>query len=214
MKLIPAKTPGFIKSLFPNFIWNIDTKEKELYLTFDDGPTPEITNWVLESLASYNAKATFFCIGNNIEKHPELFKKITEGGHGIGNHTFSHLKGWKNKTKKYIKDTERAQKSIAKFASNKGKTPLFRPPYGKLKTKQSKSLHQLGYKIIMWDVLSFDWDSSVSKENCLKNVIDSAKEGSVIVFHDSVKASGNLKFALLETLKHFSKKGYVFKALN
>ena len=213
MKLIPAKTPGFIKSLFPSFVWNINTNSKELYPTFDDGPTPEITDWVLETLASYNAKATFFCIGNNVDNHSQLFKKIIHEGHTIGNHTYNHLKGWKYKTKHYINDIEKAQNAIFNLSSEKENTFFFRPPYGKLKTKQAKKLQNLGYRIILWDVLSFDWDASVAKENCLKNVIYSAKEGSIIVFHDSVKASRNLKFALPETLKYFSDKGYVFKAL-
>ena len=116
MKLIPAKIPSFVKSLFTNFTWNIDTKKQELYLTFDDGPTPEITPWVLEQLKTYNAKATFFCIGSNVEKHPEILKSIIDEGHTIGNHTYNHLKGWKHKTKDYLVDVELAQKAINKIS--------------------------------------------------------------------------------------------------
>ncbi|MFP4844200.1 polysaccharide deacetylase family protein [Winogradskyella sp. PE311] len=208
MQIIPAKTPGFVKTLFPNFVWNVDTQNKELYLTFDDGPTPEITDWVLQLLSNYDAKATFFCIGNNIEKYPEIFQNITKDGHTIGNHTFNHLKGWKHKTKAYVKDVKKTQDLITSNSSN-----LFRPPYGKFKTKQSKQLLKMGYKIILWDVLSYDWDKTVSEKACLNNVISAAKEGSIIVFHDSIKASHNLKYALPKILDHYTRRGYVFKAL-
>lgn len=226
MKIIPAKTPDFVKTLFPNFIWNIDTKSKALYLTFDDGPTPEITEWVLQTLKAYNAKATFFCIGNNIEKHPEIFQNVINEGHSIGNHTYNHLKGWKHKIEDYIEDVEKTQSLInSKFQKchtersrsaydNNSDLKLFRPPYGKIKSKQSKQIQELGYKIVLWDVLSFDWDQSVSEETCLKNVTSAAKEGSIIVFHDSVKASRNMKYALPKVLEYFSTRGFVFKSLN
>jgi peptidoglycan/xylan/chitin deacetylase (PgdA/CDA1 family) len=227
MQIIPAKTPGFVKTLFPNFVWNINTHEKELYLTFDDGPTPKITDWVLSTLKAYNAKATFFCIGNNIEKHPDIFQRILDEGHSIGNHTFNHLKGWEQKTKVYLDDTDKTQKLINSKTQNqlsnsdlnrsvkfdKENLKLFRPPYGKFKTKQSKALQNLGYKIILWDVLSYDWDSDVSVENCLKNVTSAAKEGSIIVFHDSLKASKNLTYVLPKVLKYYAEKGFQFKGI-
>ena len=218
MQIIPAKTPGFVKTLFPNFIWNIDTENKELYLTFDDGPTPEITHWVLDTLKKYNAKATFFCIGNNVEKYPKFFQHIIVEGHAVGNHTYNHLKGWKHKTKDYIKDIIRTQnliesQTLNSKSQNSENLNLFRPPYGKFKTKQSKQLQELGYKIILWDVLSYDWDRSVSEETCLKNVTSAAKEGSIIVFHDSVKASRNLKYVLPKVLDYYSEKGFEFKAI-
>ncbi len=218
MQIIPAKTPGFVKTLFPNFIWNIDTENKELYLTFDDGPTPEITHWVLDTLKKYNAKATFFCIGNNVEKYPKIFQHIIVEGHAVGNHTYNHLKGWKHKTKDYIKDIIRTQnliesQTLNSKSQNSENLNLFRPPYGKFKTKQSKQLQELGYKIILWDVLSYDWDRSVSEETCLKNVTSAAKEGSIIVFHDSVKASRNLKYVLPKVLDYYSEKGFEFKAI-
>ncbi len=225
MQIIPAKTPGFVKTLFPNFVWNINTDRKELYLTFDDGPTPEITEWVLQILNAFNAKTTFFCIGNNIEKHPEIFKQIITEGHTIGNHTYNHLKGWKHNTKDYVEDVLKTQELInLKFKNHKLenseienlKAPivnLFRPPYGKFKNKQSKKLLELGYKIILWDVLSYDWDRSVSENTCFNNVTSAAKEGSIIVFHDSVKASRNLKYVLPKVLKYYSERGYVFRAL-
>lgn len=213
MQIIPAKTPGFVKTLFPNFVWNINTDTKELYLTFDDGPTPEITDWVLKTLKNHNAKATFFCIGNNIEKHPEIFQNIINEDHTIGNHTFNHLKGWKHKTKDYIKDVLETKTAINKFQLSNGQK-LFRPPYGKFKAKQSQQLQKLGYKIILWDVLSYDWDKSVAKEACLKNITSAAKEGSIIVFHDSVKASLNLKYVLPEILEYYTRRGFVFKSLD
>ena len=207
MQIIPVKTPDFVKALFPNFTWNINTKNKELYLTFDDGPTPEITNWVLSTLKDFNAKATFFCIGNNIEKHPDIYNNILSQGHSIGNHTYNHLKGWKHKTRHYTEDVKRTQLLI------NSNVKLFRPPYGKLKPKQSLQIQELGYKIILWDVLSFDWEKAVSKEKCLKNVTSAANEGSIIVFHDSIKASQNLKYTLPKVLEYYSKKGYCFKSL-
>ena len=212
MQIIPAKTPGFVKTLFPNFVWNINTDQKVLYLTFDDGPTPEITEWVLKVLDEFEAKATFFCIGNNIEKHPDIFKKVITQGHSIGNHTFNHLKGWKHKTKVYFKDVLKTQNIIGKFKVDTFR-PMFRPPYGKFKNKQSKKILELGYHIVLWDVLSYDWDRSVSKEICLKNVTSGAKEGSIIVFHDSIKASANLKYVLPKVLEFYKEKGFEFKAL-
>ena len=210
MTLTPIKTPLVVKKLFPNYVWDISTTEKVIYLTFDDGPTPEITNWTLNILKQYNAKATFFCIGNNIEKHPEIFQNVLNDEHAIGNHTQNHIKGWQTKTKDYLKNIEEAETVID---SQKIKTSLFRPPYGQIKPKQGKKLIDLGYKIIMWDVLSFDWDKNVTKETCLNNVISKAKKGSVIVFHDSVKASKNMQYALPKVLDYFSQKGFAFKAL-
>jgi peptidoglycan/xylan/chitin deacetylase (PgdA/CDA1 family) len=216
MKIIPAKTPGFVKSLFPKFVWNINTTNKELYLTFDDGPTPEITDWVLDTLSSFYAKATFFCIGKNIQSHPEIFNRIIKEGHGIGNHTFHHLKGWKTNTEAYITDVERTQELINSIIKTRGstRTNLFRPPYGKFKSEQNKKLQELGYKIILWDVLSYDWDKTITEESCLKNIIPAAKQGSIIVFHDSVKAACNLRYTLPKVLEYYGKKGYEFKALS
>ncbi|MDT0557742.1 polysaccharide deacetylase family protein [Ichthyenterobacterium sp. W332] len=218
MELIPAKTPKLITSLFPSYVWNIPTKENTIFLTFDDGPTPEVTMWTLDILKKFNAKATFFCIGSNIDKHPEIFQSIVNDDHGIGNHTYNHLKGWKTNTKTYIKDIEKTQDLINKKIRainnlDTLNTKLFRPPYGKLIPRQGKALQNLNYKIIMWNVLSFDWDSSTSKEKCFDNIISNAKRGSIIVFHDSLKASTNLKYCLPKVLNHFSKMGYTFKSL-
>ncbi|WP_411766781.1 polysaccharide deacetylase family protein [Winogradskyella sp. A3E31] len=246
MKLIPAKTPELVKTIFPSFIWTIDTSEKELYLTFDDGPTPEVTDWVLEQLKSYNAKATFFCIGSNINKYPDVFAKILEDGHAVGNHTYNHLKGWKTTSKLYLEDVKAAQEiiddSIKKYEVGSGKVEagswkleaknqddsleeskivnrqssianLFRPPYGKFKSKQSKALQKLGYKVILWDVLSFDWDATVSEVTCLNGVLSSTKKGSIIVFHDSLKAKRNLMYVLPRLLEYYSERGFNFKSI-
>lgn len=218
MTLIPIKTPRFIKKMFPNYVWDIATTHKVIYLTFDDGPTPEITNWTLNLLKQYQAKATFFCIGNNIEKHPEIFQNILKHGHAIGNHTQNHVKGWKTDTDLYIKETTQTQSiinaEIAKANNYKGaESNLFRPPFGKIKNKQGKALIALGYKIIMWDILAFDWKDT-SPETCYNNAISKTTQGSIIVFHDSVKAAKNMQYVLPKVLEYFSKKGYSFKALN
>lgn len=204
------KTNAFIKKIFSNHVWEISNTENKIYLTFDDGPIPEITEWVLEELKKYNAKATFFCIGNNIEKHPEIFEKVINDGHSVGNHTFNHLNGWKTSTKEYIENS--IQWSVVSGQSPNGK--LFRPPYGKIKSSQSKKLRQLGYKIIMWDVLSADYDTAISPEKCLENVLQNVSSGSIIVFHDSVKAFPNLEYTLPRALKYWQEKGFVFEKLD
>ena len=215
MGLTPVKTPKVVPKLFPNYVWRIETERKELYLTFDDGPTADITPWVLDTLKTFNAKATFFCIGKNVKNHPDIFNRILTEGHSIGNHTYSHMKGWRNKTPEYIKNFLLAEKIIKSEIRNQGSKlqKLFRPPYGQIKPQQGTKILEQGYKIIMWDVLSFDWDKTVSQENCLDNVLSKSKQGSIIVFHDSVKASRNMQFALPKVLEHFSNKGFQFKSI-
>ena len=215
MYFIPAKIPQFIKRIFPNYVWDFSSKDKILYLTFDDGPTPEITQWTLNTLKQYNAKATFFCIGNNVAKHPDIFHAILKEGHRIGNHTQDHIKGWQTSTKRYIENVVKAETIINKELENSQiKLCLYRPPFGQLKHSQGKAIQKLGYKIIMWSVIAFDWEQKISKKQCLKNVINKASaKNNIIVFHDSVKASKNMMYALPKVLEHFSKKGYVFKAI-
>ena len=203
------KTNALIKKIFSNYVWDVSNSENKIYLTFDDGPTREITEWVLEELKKFNAKATFFCIGNNIEKYPYIFKKVATNGHSIGNHTFNHLNGWKTSTREYLENTKLCEDSMLNL-----KSKLFRPPYGKIKPSQSKKLHQLGYKTIMWDVLSADFENSISKEKCLDNVIKNTKSGSIIVFHDSLKAFPNLEYTLPRALKYWAAKGFVFERLD
>lgn len=214
MTLIPIKTPLLAKKMFPNYLWDIPSDKKVIYLTFDDGPTPEITDWVINTLKDYNAQATFFCIGDNVKKYPAIFKNVINNGHSIGNHTQKHLKGWKHKTDIYLKDVEDAENTITKILNSEFENlNLFRPPYGKLKPKQGRIITELGYKIVMWDVLSFDWDKDVSQEKCFQNVISKASNGSIVVFHDSKKAAKNMQYALPKVLEYFSEKGYVFDAI-
>lgn len=214
MKITPTKTPFVVKKLFPDYIWEISTNKKELFLTFDDGPTPDVTDWVLDELKLFNAKATFFCIGNNVRQHQQLFNRILKEGHSIGNHTFNHIKGWKTKTNKYLENVFEAEKTITENFNGFPKSKLFRPPYGQIKPNQGKKLMELGYKIVMWDVLPFDWDKTVSNQECLDIVVSKSKNGSIIVFHDSVKASNNMKFTLPKVLEHFTEKGYSFRAIS
>lgn len=205
--MIWAKAHWIIKKLFSNYVWEIPNNENKIYLTFDDGPTPEITEWALSQLKEYNAKATFFCIGDNIRKYPEIFQKVLNEGHSIGNHTFNHLNGWKTSTSEYIENANRCDKETRN--SKLETRNLFRPPYGKIKPSQSRILRKLGYKIIMWDIISYDFDATISKEQCLDNVLKNVKSGSIIVFHDSKKAFANLEYTLPRTLKFLKEKGYV-----
>lgn len=188
--------------------------QPSLYLTFDDGPVPGPTEFVLEELQKYRAKATFFCIGDNIRKYPEVFNKVVAQGHAVGNHTFHHLNGWKTSADKYRENIQLCdQEMIAAVDSSyqaKG-TILFRPPYGRITREQIRALKS--HQIIMWDVLSIDYDSSLSPEQCLKNTIKATRPGSIIVFHDSIKAERNMTFALPRFLEHFSALGFTFKAL-
>jgi len=212
MKLSWVKTHWSIKLLFSNYFWSIPNNENKVYLTFDDGPTPEITEWTLTQLKKYNAKATFFCIGDNIRKFPEIFQKVITEEHSTGNHTFNHLNGWKTSTQDYIKNIRLHEVEQSKL--NIKKCKLFRPPYGKIKPSQSKKLRKLGYKIIMWDVLSEDFDSKISPEKCLENVLNNVVSGSIIVFHDSAKAYRNLEYTLPKTLEFLKEKGFVCEKID
>lgn len=210
-----VRPPYAIRKLFSSLIWRIPTAKKKIYLTFDDGPVPEVTPWVLDILKKHNAKATFFCIGQNVEKNTGLYKQITDEGHSVGNHTYNHLNGWKTRDSEYFSNIE---KCSALVLSN-----LFRPPYGKItRTQIKKIIHStprptplvsFPSSIIMWDVLSYDFDRSVSPEKCLSNVMRYSREGSIIVFHDSLKAQRNLKFVLPKAIEQLSLKGFSFEAL-
>ena len=207
------KTNRFIKTIFPKYVWDIPNWEKKVFLTFDDGPIPEITEWTLDQLKKHHAKATFFCIGDNIQKHPDIFQKVIAQGHAIGNHTFNHLKGWETSFEDYIENTKKCAETInicepsQSFGTENHK--LFRPPYGKIKPSQAKRLRKLGYTIIMWDIISMDFDPTVSPEKCLDNVLKNIESGSIIVFHDSVKAWKNLEYVLPKTLEFLNEKGFV-----
>jgi peptidoglycan-N-acetylglucosamine deacetylase len=197
------KTPWWLKKLYPKRLWSIDAKEKTVYLTFDDGPHPIATPFILDQLKKYNAKGTFFCIGKNVVTHPDIYKRILDEGHTVGNHTQDHLKGWKTNDDLYIDNVQQAAAHIH--------SDLFRPPYGRLRSSQAKKL--AAYKIVMWDVLSGDFDESISKEKCLDNVLRKAKPGSIIVFHDSRKAFPRLAHALPVVLQHLKEANFEFKAL-
>ncbi len=213
MNFISPKTPWIAKKLFSSFVWDIESKEKVIYLTFDDGPTPIITEKVLSLLAAYNAKVTFFCIGKNIADNPAIFQRTIDQGHAIGNHTYMHEKGWKTTKDDYIKSVQKTQKIIQEVHSPLNQQKLFRPPYGRIKPGQAKALLQLNYKIIMWDVLAIDWDASIAEKQVLQNVTSSTKNGSIVVLHDSVKASKKMLYVLPKILTYFTKEGYVFKRI-
>jgi len=204
-----VKTPWWLKKLYPHRLWSVATKEKIIYLTFDDGPHPVATTFVLDELKKYNAKATFFCIGKNVVDHPSIYKRIIDEGHTTGNHTQTHPNGWKTKTPLYLADVAEASTHI--------QSNLFRPPFGRIKSSQVKGIAEAmknkSAKIIMWDVLSGDFDESLSKEKCLKNVISNSDEGSIIVFHDSEKAFSTVEYVLPATLQFFTEKGYIFRSL-
>jgi peptidoglycan-N-acetylglucosamine deacetylase len=200
-----VKTPHFIQRMFPQFIWRIPSEKPMLYLSFDDGPIPEVTPWVLEQLKNYRAQATFFCVGDNIRKHPGIYQQLQEAGHAVGHHTFHHLNGWQEDNRAYLHNVRKA--------AHLTKSPLFRPPYGRLKPKQAQILNR-HYRIVMWDVLSGDFDPDLSEEACLQNVIDHAGPGSIVVFHDSLKAEQKLRYVLPRVLEHFYKKGYSFAAIS
>ena len=199
-----VRPPTYLRFLYPGVVWNKPTNEKILYLTFDDGPTPEVTSSVLDLLSSHQAKATFFCIGENVEKHPALYNRIKAEGHLIGNHTHTHPNSWKVNSDFFLNDVEEASKVI--------NSTLFRPPYGKLTPRTLFSLRNK-YQIIMWDVISGDFDEKVSAEQVQRNVIENATNGSIIVFHDSVKAAPRMLEVLPKILKRFTESGYSFLKL-
>lgn len=229
MKYNLVKTPRFIQWLYPERIWTFPATTKTVYLTFDDGPIPEVTPWVLGELKKHSAKATFFCIGENIQKHPEIFRRIIAEGHSVGNHTFNHLKGTKTETSEYIENVEKAERQMTEDGrretedgtrkvessaiGNQQSTInnqqfLFRPPYGKITSRQAKLLQKKGFKIVMWDIISYDYDATVSEEKCLRNVLKNIRPGSVVVFHDSLKAAKNLRYVLPKVLGFIAGKNW------
>ncbi len=205
MKITPVKTPGLVQRMLPDVRWAFDRDKPVVYLTFDDGPMPEITPWVLDQLDQFNAKATFFCVGSQVMAHPDIYNSILEKEHAVGNHTHNHLRGWTSRDDDYLLDVETASALI--------KSKLFRPPYGQIRISQINKLKKLDYHIIMWSVLSKDWDLRISPEQCEQNVIDHVTAGDIVVFHDSLKASRNLRHALPGTLKFLSEKGFEFKRI-
>lgn len=195
---------SLLQPFLSSLTWSLATDEKVIYLTFDDGPEPLVTPEVLKLLKEHHAKATFFCLGKNVEKSPELFQQIKTEGHSVGNHGYEHINGWKTRNFSYMRNVVRADYLI--------KSPLYRPPYGRIKLSQKQDL-TARYKVIMWDVLCKDYRSSYSATQCFNRIKKQAKKGSIIVFHDSLKAKDNMLYALSRTLRHFSTMGYDFKAI-
>ena len=199
-----TKTPSLVKRMYTDYIWDVRTKEQTLYLTFDDGPTEGVTQQLLDLLDQFDAKGTFFCIGKQIKKHPALFQELIARNHSIGNHTFGHVNGWKVKNEAYIDDVNGCGQLM--------ETSFFRPPYGKIKRSQAKAVG-MQYQIVMWDVLSWDFKKDVGAEQAAQNVIKNAGPGSIVVFHDSVKAGSTMLKALPIVLEHFKGEGYKFEVL-
>lgn len=198
-----------MRKLYPSYLWKVPVTDKSVFLTFDDGPHPVITPWVLAELKKYDAKATFFCIGKSVVEHPEVYRQIIAEGHATGNHSFSHLNGWKTATEVYLNDIKNASTVID--------TRLFRPPYGRIRRSQAKQISIIaeneGVKIVMWDVLSADFDNTISPESCTGIVLKHVEPGSIVVFHDSEKAFPNLEVALPGVLKQLTNEGFCFKKL-
>jgi peptidoglycan/xylan/chitin deacetylase (PgdA/CDA1 family) len=203
-----VKTPWWIKKLYPGCVWDMREKEKTLYLTFDDGPHPSVTAFVLQELKKYNAKATFFCIGENVMKYPEVFQQVIEEGHSVGNHTQHHINGWKAGKQEYLDDILEAGELI--------KSNLFRPPYGRIKKSQIRLLKKNNgeMKIVMWNILAGDWVTDLEPEKCFERIKRKISDGDIIVFHDSGKAFARMAYALPRTLEFFSEKGYRFLAIH
>lgn len=208
------RTPFLLPLVSRKLVWRKPVFEKKIFLTFDDGPIPGPTEFVLEELARFNARATFFCIGDNVRKYPNVFEKILAAGHSIGNHTFNHLKGWQTKKEEYIKNIRLCEAEFNKFqwdGMNEDKLKLFRPPYGRIKPNQVNALND--YSIIMWDVLTHDYSKSYSSDECLQGSIQATRPGSIVVFHDSLKAERNLTYVLPRYLEYFSQRGFLFEKL-
>lgn len=209
------KTPIVLKRLYPSLTWDkrseaSQSAEKKIYITFDDGPIPDLTPWVLTTLKSFGAKATFFCVGDNISQHPELYQQAVNEGHRIGNHTYHHLDGWKTNNFHYLRDILRCEKLVSHGQHQRKK--LFRPPYGKIKLKQIQQLTS-HYDIIMWDILSGDFDPDFNHEVCLDKCRQHTQPGTIIIFHDNYKAQKNLTYVLPRYLEHFSEQGFTFATL-
>ncbi|MEN6501731.1 MAG: polysaccharide deacetylase family protein [Bacteroidales bacterium] len=202
--MINLSPPRFFQRFFKNIIWNFPDEKEGVFLTFDDGPTQGVTPWVLDQLARYNAKATFFCLAKNVEMNPDIFERVVREGHAIGNHSYSHIKGWRTDTTQYIQDVI--------YANSFLHTNLYRPPYGRITARQFR-LITYQYKIVLWDVLSMDYSRRVSPKKVTKFVIDNVKPGSIVVFHDSLKAERNLRYALPRVLDAITATGMVCKPI-
>lgn len=197
------KPPKLVRRLMPDLIWEIED-EQGVFLTFDDGPTPGVTEWILAMLERYDAKATFFVLGKNVEMYPDLYQKILDAGHKVGNHTYSHQKGWTMSLERYLEDID--------FAGDIVHSELFRPPYARVTPAQMKAVAKR-YKVVMWDIVSRDYNRALSPEGCLRNVTKYLAPGSIVVFHDSEKAFKNMSYALPRTLEFIREKGLKCKII-
>lgn len=206
------KTPEWLKLLLPGVTWNYERSAKKIYLTFDDGPIPELSPWVLDELAKYRAKATFFYVGDNIRKYPSLFARALGEGHSIGNHTYNHLNGWQNSVSDYLRNVEKCDEAIRTFGNGTSRM-LFRPPYGQIKRSQLKALSQT-YKVVFWDYLTGDFDQKLSPERCHQSAVKKAINGSIVLYHENVKAAPRIKYSLPRFLEHFSERGFQFCAID
>ena len=202
-----TNSPFWLQWFYPTLTWYKNRKEKSIYLTFDDGPIPVVTPYVLNTLKKFDAKATFFCIGENIDKYPEIYADVISEGHMIGNHTYNHLNGWITGNDDYLNNI----KKCSELTGNK----LFRPPYGRIKKSQISAIREQipETEILMWDVLSGDFDQTISTQTCINNVLKNSRNGSIIVFHDSIKAFDRLEHSLPVILENLSNNGFIFKAL-
>lgn len=200
----PFKASSVLSFFIKGFTWTLPNKENSIYLTFDDGPIPEVSPWVLDVLKAKGIKATFFCVGKNVEENPAIYQRILDEGHSVGNHTYDHVSGWKTDNDVYKASIDKAAEFIT---SN-----LFRPPYGSISPNQYMMIKN-EYKVIMWDVLSKDYDGTVDEMTCFHNIVDNVKSGSIIVMHDSLKAECNLRATLEKAIDYLLDKGYNFKKI-
>jgi peptidoglycan/xylan/chitin deacetylase (PgdA/CDA1 family) len=209
---VPVRTPGLVQKLLPGLHFKGPAAGKVLYLTFDDGPVPGLCHWILQCLDQYDAKACFFLVGENVVRNPELVQEILAAGHSIGNHSQHHRNGFQTKTSDYIQDVHHCRESLQAYLPQ-GEKQLFRPPYGKIKPAQVRQLRKAGFEIVMWDVLSKDYDPKLSAEQITRNVLDNVRPGSILVFHDNLKAEAGLRKALPVILKQLQQQGFEFQAL-
>ena len=212
-----ARTPRIIQSFWPGRLWRLPsgTGSPRLFLTFDDGPTPGVTDWVLDQLGAYGAKATFFVVGEQAERHPDLLREVVRRGHTVGTHTQHHLNGWKTGSAEYLDDVRQGNQAVSAILKSEFpeyEVAYFRPPYGRIRSRDAKQIRD-DHQIVMWNVLAADWRQDLPVDKVTQRVTRNAVDGSIVVFHDSVKAEPRVKGALPKVLKHFSEKGFQFEAL-
>jgi peptidoglycan-N-acetylglucosamine deacetylase len=206
VSLFLHKSNRLLRTVYPEFLWRVETDTPVVYLTFDDGPIPDVTGFVLETLDQYSAQATFFCIGDNVRKHRDVFYRVIEAGHGVGNHTFNHLNGWKSDDAAYLDNIAQCSRQL------EIETSLFRPPYGRITHRQAAQVLKT-HTVVMWDVLTGDFDPTLPPETVLRKTLHYTEPGSIVVFHDSIKAFPALRHALPRTLCYLAERGYEFRAL-